>query len=489
MKDLPMSTNPHLFDPTQFSIKEIGTVPHRPTLQVKSAKFGVGFETLDRDMFYPEPCYPHLAELGARWARIQSGWSKCEKEKGVYDFAWLDAIVDGLLAVGVQPWMSLCFGNKLYMKDPVYPSAVGFVPMYYGDAVIKAWENYVHAVVKHFKDRVTYYEVWNEPNIGNFWQPKGVNPEDYATFVAITSKAVRDVFPQATMIGGCVAWGGYACPFLKKAFDAGMAEHLDILSYHPYRDTPELSADVEIRTLRAMCDQYKPSLRLWQGEVGTPSIHGGHHDFLCENTADITETTQAKWAIRRLIMDQRNGVEMSSYFHCADLDKATYYQSFGKPLKPVMMGLLNGADYSPKESYHAMRNVCNLFDEDTRRIELFHAVHYNGQFTDHKKPCDDKFAMDYAAAVTGSFERKGYPMFSYWVPSLPVKKYKALKIELMMYPTSQKTIDEPVLIDMLTGKVYQIEEFIEQGGWWGNHFACGLPLTDYPLVMTDRKAL
>ncbi|MFG0250555.1 MAG: glycosyl hydrolase [Phycisphaeraceae bacterium JB051] len=482
--------NEHYFDPAKFGITEIGQIQHRDTKDMTSTKFGVGFETLDRGMFYPEPCYPHLAKLGAKWARIQSGWSKCETEKGVYDFAWLDAIVDGLLDVGVMPWMSLCFGNKLYMDDPAYPSAVGYVPMYYGDEVIAAWDRYVQATVEHFKDRVTYYEVWNEPNIGNFWQPKGVNPTDYAKFVVMTSASVRKILPGATMIGGCVAAGGYATAFLEAAFAAGMAEHIDILTYHPYRDTPELSSDVEDKTLRQMCNKYKPSLRIWQGETGTPSIHGGHHDFLCENTADITETTQAKWAIRRLVMDQRNDIEMTSYFHTADLDKATYYQSFGKPLKPVMMGLLNGADYSPKESYHAMRNVCNLFDEDTKLNHLFHAIHFNGQFGSEDKSCEAKFNMDYAAAITASFERKGYPLYTFWVPNIPVKTYDALNIELLIIPKATRELDEPVLVDLLTGKVYRVNEYIknETGVVWGN-YVCQIPLTDYPLVITDRKAL
>jgi hypothetical protein len=59
----------------------------------------------------------------------------------------------------------------------------------------------------------------------------------------------------------------------------------------------------------------------------------------------------------------------------------------------------------------------------------------------------------------------------------------------MLFPTAQKTIDQPVLIDMLTGKVYQMPALIEQPGWWGNNFADGLPMTDYPLVVTDLKAL
>lgn len=46
--------------------------------------------------------------------RIQSGWQRTEQEKGIYDFAWLDDIVDNLLKRGLKPWMCLCYGNELY---------------------------------------------------------------------------------------------------------------------------------------------------------------------------------------------------------------------------------------------------------------------------------------------------------------------------------------------------------------------------------------
>ena len=46
--------------------------------------WSIGCETLDRD-------YADFDQFN------QSGWAKTEKEKGKYDFAWLDHIVDGLI--------------------------------------------------------------------------------------------------------------------------------------------------------------------------------------------------------------------------------------------------------------------------------------------------------------------------------------------------------------------------------------------------------
>lgn len=483
-----ITNNPHHLDAQRFNLQAISKVPWRQTREITSERFGVGFETLDRQLFDPDPCYPLLAELGAKWARVQTGWSRCEKVKGQYDFDWLDDVTDNLLAAGLRPWFSLSFGNALYMPDAPHPSAVGRVPIYYGDECVQAWHQYVQALVTHFRDRVTHYEIWNEPNIVNFWQP-APNAVDYAHFSGITSQAVRGIMTDAVMLGGALAGGGYAAPFLRKALEAGLGEHIDILTYHPYRDTPETASELELSVMRSLCRQYNPKMRLWQGETGTPSVHGFHHDFLCENADQITQTTQAKWAIRRLMTDMKYGVDTSSYFHTADLTKAVYVQSDGKPLKPVMMGLLHGTDYSPKESYYAVRNVCNLMDEDTKPADLFHAIHYNGFFNKRGKQTYDKFTMDYVAVYTAAFERKGYPLYAWWLPSIPVRCRRAEAVQLLMYPTARNTIENPVLVDVLTGLVYGLPALEKHPSWSGHLFVDDLPMTDYPLMLTDRAAL
>ncbi len=64
----------------------------RKASEIKNSRIGIGFEKLDRKVFNPEKAYDKLAMIGA--VRIQSGWERTEQEKGVYDFEWLDSIVD-----------------------------------------------------------------------------------------------------------------------------------------------------------------------------------------------------------------------------------------------------------------------------------------------------------------------------------------------------------------------------------------------------------
>ena len=81
---------------------------------VRSEFLGLGFEKLDRDLFDPTKAYPFLPATGVSWMRVQSGWQRTEREKGVYDFSWLDSIVDNLIALGKPNLRAAIVGKALY---------------------------------------------------------------------------------------------------------------------------------------------------------------------------------------------------------------------------------------------------------------------------------------------------------------------------------------------------------------------------------------
>ena len=87
----------------------IGKLPVAGAKEIPFSRVGIGFEKLDRDVFDPEKAYDKVAGIGVKKIRIQSGWARTEKIEGVYDFAWLDKIVDNLLSRGLEPWICLCY--------------------------------------------------------------------------------------------------------------------------------------------------------------------------------------------------------------------------------------------------------------------------------------------------------------------------------------------------------------------------------------------
>ena len=95
-------------------LTKIGNVRAMSAKEVDTSRLGIGFEKLDRAVFDPEKAYEPLAKIGVKYVRIQSGWQRTERIKGIYDFAWLDAIVDRLRSDGMIPWMNIVYGNEIY---------------------------------------------------------------------------------------------------------------------------------------------------------------------------------------------------------------------------------------------------------------------------------------------------------------------------------------------------------------------------------------
>ena len=124
-----------------------------------------------------------------------------QKSEGVYDFSWIDSIVDNLIARGMEPWIDLCYGNELYteMAKTVF-GAVGCPPIF-SEREKKAWHDYVAALVTHFRGRVKWYEIWNEPDGRHCWK-HGVNATETALFNIDTAKVIKEADPEAKAIGG-----------------------------------------------------------------------------------------------------------------------------------------------------------------------------------------------------------------------------------------------------------------------------------------------
>ena len=110
-------------------MKKIGNLRIYASGEIEKSKISIGFECLDRELFRPEPCYDPLQKTGVKYARCQTGWARCEKLRGVYDFSWLDAVVDNLSSRGLEVWFNVGYGNPLYMKDIPNKTGVGCVPI------------------------------------------------------------------------------------------------------------------------------------------------------------------------------------------------------------------------------------------------------------------------------------------------------------------------------------------------------------------------
>jgi hypothetical protein len=457
---------------------KLGKVEVKASKDVKSSRLGLGFEKLDRDVFDPEKAYDKVAQLGIKWIRIQSGWQRTEKTKGIYDFDWIDKIVNNLLERGLKPWICLCYGNGLYTEAARKEfGAVGCPPIHSAEEKL-AWNNYVRETAAHFKGRVEYYEVWNEPD-GKWCWKHGVSGIEYGNFVIDTAKSLRSGDATAKVIGGSIY--SRELKFLNTAFKTGMGEHIDAITFHEYTAREELVFE-RVAALRGLCNEYNPQIKIIQGESGSQSRSNGNGAL---KTGAWTQKKQAKQLLRHTLSDLITEVEFTSYFSCLDMiealngkvdDKSSYmdYGYFGVLGADFDDNGFATGDYTPKLSYIALQTIASVFAEEFKVCDL------PVIFTPRESPRIFSKDFDGFSIIRGGFKRNnGASAFVYW------NSTDLMTTEFESTVTIQVAAQDPRirLIDLLDGSIYEIpSSMIESED--GCHVLKNIPIKDYPLLLT-----
>ena len=462
---------------------EIGKIKPAGKNDKKNARFGIGLEKLDRNVFDPAKTYDRLSEIGMKYVRLQSGWMRTEKKEGVYDFSWLDEIVDNLISRGMEPWMCLCYGNPVYTESAKnYFGAVGCPPIF-SEREKKGWANYCRALACHYKGRVKMFEIWNEPD-GLWCWKHGVNGKEYGEFCIDTAKAIREVYPDAKILAGSTCHRGWGFTWIEAAMQTGMYRYVDAVTYHEYT-ADEMSVFDRVSGLKAICEKYG-HLGLIQGENGCPSSDDGC-GALC--TGAYTPLKQAKWLLRRQIVDLLTEVEFSSVFTTVDMiealngtveNKASYleYGYFGLLAAQFDANGCSVGEYEPKPSFYAFCNLCAVFTENiaTENSPVLFAPSMSPTLF-----VPDEERKNLISA--GFYNKKnGAHAFVYWKPA------QLLSTSFEGTVSFQATgFENAVLADLLSGKVYEIPEEMQEDLGYGVTFFKHIPVKDYPLVLASQN--
>lgn len=457
------------------NLKEIGRIKGVNSEESRANRLGVGFECLDRKVFDPEKVYDKIAKSGLKFARCQTGWARTETQKGKYDFAWLDSVVDNLRARGIQPWFNVGYGNPLYMDNLTNPTGVGHVPLYYGEECLQAWKNYVRALARHFKGRVDQFEIWNESNHLSFWQPEKPDAKEYAKLLKISADEIRKEIP-AAKIGAAMA--GSPPAYFRELFAAGAGEILDFVSIHPYDNVPEIAYDQRVRGALSILREFGAGhVKLRQGEAGFPFRIPA--DCWKKSWHPSDEDIQAKWMLRRFVIDLHNGLDMSSIFMVCDFNPN--YKVGGKK-QPVeaQWGLIeNAPNYRPRKAVEVASRICALLDDKTEPAEC--AFRLGPQIPEGVRV--SRLADVALNAATKCFARNGYPMVAYYMPEDLQFKSRVIENVPATFVWGKAAIENPVIVDPFDGRIYAVTSKFYGGG------AGALPVADYPLMLTDRAAI
>lgn len=127
-----------------------------------------------------------------------------------YNFTYIDQIFDSFLELDIRPFVEIGFMPKLLAssKETVFTWEGNVTPPNNYDK----WRNLIKAVVSHFIERYGIdevrkwpFEIWNEPNLINFW--KDADKAEYFKLYQVTASAIKEVNGNIE-VGGPAICGG-----------------------------------------------------------------------------------------------------------------------------------------------------------------------------------------------------------------------------------------------------------------------------------------
>jgi len=109
------------------------------------------------------------------------------------------------------------------------------------------YADFVSAVVGRYRGQVTYFQLWNEPNIYPEWGTYTISPEEYTEMLSMGATAARLANPDVVIIAGALAATIDLSPsapapanslndmlFLQRMYNAGAAPYFDIMAMQGY---------------------------------------------------------------------------------------------------------------------------------------------------------------------------------------------------------------------------------------------------------------
>jgi len=445
-------------DNSNIKFEEIGKIKPRKAINIKSSYLGIGCEVLDRD-FACYDCYKeYLGNLGVKHARFQSGWAKTEKQKGIYDFSWLDAVIDDCRSRGIQPWINTVYGNELYEGGGDIQSSS---KLPYSEEALEAWYKYIRNLVEHFKTRVFEWEIWNEIDHGGF---KSSSADQYAEFYIKTASIIREIQPSGKITALALAGVGDT-KFVREFLDYLKAKDkinlINRVSFHGYPQNPDTGferSDALIRLLK----KYDGNIVAFQGETGCPSSKGSSGAL---SNYPFTELSQAKWDLRRAMAHIGRGIQFSLFTLSEFNYPGNRLNTKGKLKIDNNMNVVHA-----KQSYFGYQNLTSVFDSSI----------VAGQSYDIRIDTDST-SVAYAFADS----KKNLAAITYWNSGkIPSNRLTVTDASLKIKSSGFKS---PVLVDIRTGMIYKLPKAAITSG--KDNVEYRVPVYDSPILICDQKFL
>ena len=442
-----------LLDP---GLKRIGTIRPRGADQIAASNWTLGCETLDRDFAIWDEYKAYIVPLGIKTIRLQAGWAKTEKAKGVYDFTWLDAIIDDARGMGLNILLETGYGNPVYPGGGGFDLAGGFPTSEEG---LAAWDRWVEAMATRYAGKVRDWAMWNEPDIN-----KQHKPADIAAFNIRTAEIIKRIIPDARIAGLSLASSNPKLldQCLGALAEKGKVDLFHWFIYHGYEFNPDVSYP-KVEALKATLAKYSKTARMRQGENGCPSETATR--FALSNHP-WTEYSQAKWDLRRMLGDLGHDVESAVFTICDFNHKGREINRKGL-LHATADRRMDGI----KLAYYAVQNAAAVFDNTLARVTV---------------PAVSVMADTSSACFAYRHVKSGLALVVLWDNSgTPDDAFVTRPAQVTV---KDLAFQEPVWVDLITGRVYELpaDRMVKAGAFT---LFKDVPFYDAPVLIAEKALI
>lgn len=302
--------------------------------------------------------YGDMRDAGAAHDRVTFDWFRFQPSPSGLDNSIIQAYDDLLkdaAATNIDT-LGVLLGAPAWAEDPAYPRCPDGNPdhcrsFYYmprnlnlpWDDPNNYWGRFVNQIVSRYKNRVHAWEIWNEPNLDEFWYKP---PAEYARLLQVAWQAAKAADPNAIIVLGGIYRGEKieridAIFKTLRAIDPAGANSFfhDVIGFHLY-DGGHCSVFDEIQYLRTF---------FWRPNVGDKPLWITESGIRVRETPDAGYATPAESAsffITNYAYALASGAQRYYYFRAID----------DNPNAGDLWGLLKN-DGAARPSLTAMRTV------------------------------------------------------------------------------------------------------------------------------------